>query len=194
MAAVAISMHELDGVDPEGVDRSLQQMADTVLARVNGSCETAVLAHAHQLLFDEVGFCGRAVDYDDPGASYLPRVLETRSGLPIALCLIYKTILERLGLRVEGINAPGHFMSSVEVQGKPMIVDPFDGGRALSEAEARCRSAEAVGRALPAADTTLAIATHRDWVRRMLRNLHGVFLRAGRASDVSAMVELSRLL
>lgn len=193
MAAVAISMHDLLDVDPGAVDRSLQTLTDTVKTRINGHSDSAKLAHAHQLLFDEVGLCGHGVDYDDPAASYLSLVLERRCGLPIALCLIYKTVLDRLGLRVFGVNAPGHFMISVEMHGKAMIVDPFDRGRALSEEEARCRSAEAVGRALHAPDAPLALATHRDWVRRMLRNLHGVFLRAGRADDVSAMIELGRL-
>lgn len=194
MAASAIAMHELDDADPEGIDHELQELSDTVQSRLVGDNPHAVLAHAHQVLFEEVGFSGCGVDYHDPASSYLPTVLATRTGLPIALCLIYKIVLERLGLRVEGINAPGHFMCNVTLQGRPMIADPFDGGRALSVAEAARRSADAVGSAETLDALTLPVATHRDWIRRWLRNLHGAFFGAKRHEDVSAMVELSRLL
>ena len=47
MASVALSMHELSGIEPDQVDRSLQRMADTVRSRVHSDNESAILAHAH---------------------------------------------------------------------------------------------------------------------------------------------------
>jgi regulator of sirC expression with transglutaminase-like and TPR domain len=77
---------------------------------------------------------GNATDYYNPRNSYLPLVLKTREGLPITLTLVYKCVLDGLGLTVHGINAPGHFMAGVEsadadgAEPARMLVDPFEGG------------------------------------------------------------------
>ena len=64
----------------------------------------AVLAHLHEVLFDEEGFAGNVDDYYNVANSYLPVVLETRRGIPISLTLLYKLVAERLGLPVQGVK------------------------------------------------------------------------------------------
>src|SRR5438093_11540308 len=81
--AIAISMHQLDTVDPTAVDATLQSYADTVRQRVRGRQPQALLAHLHDVLFEENKFHGNTDDYYAPGNSYLPSVLETKTGLPI---------------------------------------------------------------------------------------------------------------
>jgi len=194
MAAVAISMHELDDVDPAAVDRQLQDYVDTVHSRVHGGHEPALLAHTHQLLFDEAGFTGNTANYYDRANSYLPSVLHGKTGLPITLSLIYKTVLDRLGVSVHGINAPGHFMVRVDASDGPMLVDPFVGGRVLSIEEACQRSSAAVQQPALAPGEVLSVATHRQWVGRILRNLYAAFLQRSRTEDLGAIAELGRLL
>ena len=38
--------------------------------------------------------------------------------------------------RWRGINAPGHFLAEVEIDGGTMLIDPFYGGRVLTRDEA----------------------------------------------------------
>ncbi|MEM7203380.1 MAG: transglutaminase-like domain-containing protein [Planctomycetota bacterium] len=194
MAAVAISMHELPDVDVAGVDSALQNITDTVRERAPSGSEPALLAHAHAVLFDELGFGGDDHVFGDPGSSYLPLVLRRRRGLPIALSMIYKVVLDRLGIVVEGINAPGHFLVSVREHGKQILVDPFHRGRVLSRAEALERVSVATGRCPQPGDHLLVPATHRDWIRRVLRNLHSLFLQRRQRDRLGAMLELARLL
>src|SRR5687768_11902139 len=97
--AIAISMHQMEDVDPAEVDTTIQQYADAVRARVRGSQPQALLAHLHEHLFDELGFTGNTEDYYNTANSYLPAVLATRRGLPITLSLVYKLVAERVGLR-----------------------------------------------------------------------------------------------
>ena len=193
-ASVAIAMHEMEEVTPEQVDAEIQEIADTIRSRVAGQSTTALLAHTHDVLFDELGFHGNTSDYYDPDNSYLPAVMANKAGLPITLCLVYKLVVERLGIEVEGVNAPGHFMARVESAEGPMLVDAFDKGRVLSWDEACERASEAVQRSLPYSEDVLPVATHRQWIGRMLRNLYAVFLRRSRPDDLGAIVELGRLL
>ena len=75
-----------------------------------------------------------------------------------------------------------------------MIVDPFDCGKALTASEACQRAAASVRKPLEIAEDMLPLATHRQWVGRMLRNLYAVFMRSARQEDLGAVVELGRLL
>lgn len=195
-AAVALSMHELHEADPAGVEARLDHLAQTVRARVKSDQPQALLAHAHDVLFEEEGFTGNNEDYDNPFNSYLPVVLKNRRGMPIALVLIYKLVIERLGLRVRGINAPGHFLAGVEAApGAPLLlIDPFSGGEALSRHEAFERIEHVTGAPLPRSERFLTPATHRQWLMRMLYNLQHVFAQRARAADLAAMLELANLL
>ena len=51
-AAVAVSMHGLDDIDPAGIEHQLQDMADQILSRVHGTQPQALLAHLHHFLFE----------------------------------------------------------------------------------------------------------------------------------------------
>src|SRR5947209_19258325 len=79
--AVAISMHQMDDVDPAAADATIQQYADAVRSRVRGRQPQALLAHLHDYLFDELGFAGNTEDHYNPANTYLPTVLQTKRGL-----------------------------------------------------------------------------------------------------------------
>jgi regulator of sirC expression with transglutaminase-like and TPR domain len=192
-AAVAISMHEMPEVDYRQVEDRLQGLANRVLARVRSDNPKALLAHAHAVLFDEEKFIGNVENYYDPANSYIPAVLESKRGIPITLCLIYKEVLERVGLHVVGTNSPGHFLASVWVDGNPMIIDPFTRGRVLSRAEAHDRIMELVGTIDDETDL-LKAASNRGWLGRILQNLSVVFGQSRLQASLAAMLELQSLL
>lgn len=193
-AAVAISMHELEDADPAAVEQRIEEYAKRVRDRVKTGEPRAYLAHLHAVLFDEEGFRGEETCYDEPQSSYLPIVLERKRGLPIALTLVYKEAGERVGLAVEGVNAPGHFLAAVETDGRRMLVDPYGAGRVLTRDEAFARIARVSGRTLPADDGLLRPASPRQWLARMIQNLLHVFSQRDRDRDVAAMIELRDLL
>jgi len=193
-AAVAVSMHELADADPLAVESRIDEYAARVCERVKTGEARAYLAHLHAVLFEEEGFCGEEGSYYDPQNSYLPVVLERKRGLPIALTLLYKEVGERVGLAVEGVNAPGHFLAAVEADGHRMLVDPFGAGRVLTRDEAFARIARVSGRTLPQDDDILRPASPRQWLARMIQNLLHVFSQRDRDRDVAAMLELRDLL
>ncbi len=196
-AALAIAMHQMDGFKPETVDRSLQTYADMIRSRVKGNQPQALLAHLHELMFDEQKFSGNTEDYYNPENSYVPAVLKSKHGLPITLSLIYKTIGERVGLRIHGIGLPGHFVVAVEngdSTGNAQIIDPFRGGQSVSADEAHERIQEAYGPEVEWSEEYLKPVSNLHWLTRMLQNLLHVFGGIGEYQNVAAMLELEMLL
>lgn len=201
-AAFAIAQHEKPEADLTAAEGVVEELAETVRRRVRSAMPQAKLAHLHDVLFDVVGLRGNVDDYYSPSNSYLPDVLETRRGLPITLTLIYKCVAEGVGLAVQGVNAPGHFLAAVQCpEGNSsasdsrgwMYVDPFYGGDLLDERQVFQRVAETTGRPLPPSPKWLARASHRQWLARMLANLQAVFASTGREKDLYAMQELQNL-
>ena len=64
----------------------------------------------NEYLFGELHFVGNTVTYEDPRNSFLNEVLDRRTGIPITLALVYIEVARRAGVRVEGVNFPGHFL------------------------------------------------------------------------------------
>ncbi|HEX2475908.1 MAG TPA: transglutaminase-like domain-containing protein [Lacipirellulaceae bacterium] len=201
-AAFAIARHETPAADVEKGESTIAELAETVRRRVRSESAQAKLAHLHDVLFDIVGFVGNVEDYYNPANSYLPDVLRTRRGLPITLVLIYKCVAESVGLKVQGINSPGHFLAAVECRELGdastttnwMYVDPFYGGELLHRDDVCRRVAETTGVVAEDASTWLRPATHRQWLSRMLNNLQALFAHTGRERDLYAMQELQSLL
>jgi regulator of sirC expression with transglutaminase-like and TPR domain len=202
-AAFAIAQHDRPHADLNAAESIVAELVETVRRRVRSPSPQARLAHLHDVLFDVVGLCGNVDDYYDPSNSYLPDVLKTRRGLPITLTLIYKCVAEGVGLNVYGINAPGHFLASVQCPASHeaatdetgwMYVDPFYGGGLLDRRQVYQRVADTTGRTDTLGPECLARATHRQWLARMLANLQAVFATTGRERDLYAMQELQNLL
>jgi regulator of sirC expression with transglutaminase-like and TPR domain len=187
-------MHARDDFETPRVERQLTDIAERISRRVRSRQIQAVLAHLHQVLFEEEGFYGNSKDYYNPLNSYLPAVLELRTGIPITLSLVYKAVAEQLGLRVEGVNAPGHFVLRVMTDEGWMIIDPYFGGGVLTEEEAFERMEQVTGRPVPRAGRYLSPASHSQWLSRMLTNLQHVFATRDRRHDLAAMSELQSLL
>ena len=192
--AMAISMHQLDDVNPEEADATLQSYAETIRSRVRGRQPQALVAHLHAVLFDEQGLTGDTEDYQNPLNSYLPAVLTRKKGLPITLSIIYKIVAERLGLRSWGVGLPGHFLVGLELDGGHTLIDPFNGGRIVSIDEAHDRVRELLGDEAEWSDEYLRPASNRHWLTRMLQNLLNVFGNTDRFADVAAVLEMEMLL
>ncbi len=192
--AVAISMHEYPRTDLDQTSRALHRLSDRVRGRVASGEPRALLAHAHEVLFQEEGFRGNEENYYHRDNSCLPVVLQTKRGIPITLSLIYKQVLGNLGIQVEGVNSPGHFLVAVQLETSEMLVDPFDEGRVLSREEAFQRIEAAVCADLEHRDELLTRASHRDWLARILRNLQALYQHEKRSRDLEAMMELQALL
>ncbi|WP_254512141.1 transglutaminase-like domain-containing protein [Anatilimnocola floriformis] len=193
-AAIAVSMHAFDDVLPEHVEGEIQNLALRVLAQCRSGQPAARLAHLHDVLFEDAKFVGNIDNYHFALNSYLPVVLRSRVGLPIVLSLLYKAVGEQVGLQIEGLNTPGHFLTRVHTDEGWQIIDPFYSGQALSPAEAFRRIEQVVGRKLTYDERYFEPASHTIWISRLITNLQALFAAEGRQLDYAAMTELQQVL
>jgi regulator of sirC expression with transglutaminase-like and TPR domain len=137
-------------------------------------------------LFDELGFVGNRAHYEDPRNSFLNEVLERRTGIPITLALVYIEVARRAGLRIDGVNFPGHFLvrcpasqgSNVhDPLARDLIIDAFHGGAILAERDCRQLLEEHVGEEAAFDPALLAPATKPQILVRMLLNLKRIYVR-----------------
>jgi regulator of sirC expression with transglutaminase-like and TPR domain len=165
VAALCIAARIRPALD---IEAELARLDD--LAR---GCEPATFDGMRANLFDKLGFTGNTHDYADPENSFLDSVITRRTGIPISLSVLTMEVGRRLGLTVEGVGMPGHFL--VHDAGRPGVwCDPFNGG-ALHDLEG-CRSLfqRVHGGAHGFHPAFLAASTPHEILARMLANLeHG---------------------
>eukprot|EP00088_Acartia_fossae_P001616 TRINITY_DN10642_c0_g1_i1.p1 TRINITY_DN10642_c0_g1~~TRINITY_DN10642_c0_g1_i1.p1 ORF type:complete len:598 (-),score=77.38 TRINITY_DN10642_c0_g1_i1:98-1891(-) len=103
--------------------------------------EAAILDTTNNFLEME-GFNGNSDNYYLPDNSYIDRILETKLGIPISLSLLYLCLVGRLGVKVEPVNFPRHFLLKWEEHPaansndkKFAYIDVFHKGKRLKESE-----------------------------------------------------------
>lgn len=83
-------------------------------------------------LFGTAGFRGDTADYYDPRNSMLDLVVARRIGMPITLSVVMIAVARRLGVALQAIGAPGHFL--VFDTSLMQYRDPFNGGAIVDQA------------------------------------------------------------
>ncbi|MCC6414423.1 MAG: transglutaminase family protein [Opitutaceae bacterium] len=82
----------------------------------------------NRVLFHEWGFHGNREHYTDPLNSLIDRVLERRRGIPVSLSLLYLFVAERIGLELEPVGVPGHFLVGCFQDDTVFFIDAFERG------------------------------------------------------------------
>ena len=141
------------------------------------------VAVLNQFLFEDLGFRGNTEEYYDPRNSYLNDVLDRKVGIPISLSVVYMAVGRRVGLPLEGVSFPGHFLVRLRMRAGVLVLDPFTGGAPQSEADLR----ERLQRVIPAGatdnvpiselplDQFIEAASNRQILARVLRNLKAIY-------------------
>jgi len=130
-------------------------------------------------LFEEVGFEGDRDHYYDPDNCYLNQVLARRRGVPLSLAAITILVGRRLGLPLYGIGLPKNFLVKYQDEAVEIFFDPYNGGRELSREQCtHLLTSEGLGVSSSFVSNYLSIASPRDMVIRLLRQLILIYSRA----------------
>ena len=123
-------------------------------------------------LANDLGFRGNSEQYYDVHNSLLPSLIDSKLGIPISLALLYIAVAGRAGIKIEGINLPGHFI----VRHGEVFFDPFHRGKILlqSDCESILRKQK-----LTFQPSYLEPATGRMILIRILANLLYIFQDSG---------------
>lgn len=138
-----------------------------------------------QLLGVEYGFRGDPADYRRLESSLLPTVLMRRRGLPILLSVVWLEVARRAGAPVYGVALPGHFVVGFgDPAGDHVLVDPFGGGRLLTDTDTELLVAGATGNRGRVSRALLQPAGPLEIVLRILNNIRAWAAARPERSDV----------
>jgi regulator of sirC expression with transglutaminase-like and TPR domain len=143
-AALTYAKAEYPELDVEAYVEKVERLAGRVREELKATADTqGVLRTLNRVLFEEEGLHGNRDDYYDPRNSFLNDVLERKTGIPIALSVIYMEVARRVGLAVFGVGMPGDFLlKHYDIEGQQTFIDAFHGGRLLTPEETRLRMKE----------------------------------------------------
>lgn len=181
-ALSVLAEFQLGRLYPATLRLSLDRLTDEYDARytVRDALDLA------EFLFRGYGLRGVAQEeYYDPFNSNLVHVIETRQGIPISLACIYILVGERLGLKIEGCNFPGHFLAVASTRKEKVIVDCFNGGMFLDT-----ESLASIHSEITREDILRMQCNAHVIIARVLRNLINAYQQAGEEANVTTMSEL----
>lgn len=176
-AALVMAAAVAPGTDVDAGLAALDELA--------AGCKGRTFDDLRQYLFVSQGFRGDEENYYDAANSFLDQVIARRRGIPITLAVVTIEVGRRLGLSIDGIGMPGHFL----VHHDGGLYDPFHGGRIIDRAGCEALySALGGGGELEA--SMLAPVGPLAIVTRMLANLKRIYTTEG---DLDALERVLRL-
>ena len=122
----------LPGVEVDHYQRKLdswgRQLIRLTASAISTRERVAILTN---YLANDLGFRGNSEHYYDVHNSLLPSLIDSKMGIPISLAVLYIALAGRAGIKVEGINLPGHFI----VRHGDIFFDPFHRGKILMQSD-----------------------------------------------------------
>jgi regulator of sirC expression with transglutaminase-like and TPR domain len=188
-----LARDEYPELDVEAYLAELDAMAHDARAYLGGDLEGRVTGLC-RYLFHELGFHGNTQDYYDPRNSYLNEVLDRRVGIPITLSAVVMVMGTRVGLDMQGVGLPGHFIVKALGGPREILFDPFHGGRRLTSSGCELLVQQATGRPFEATTASLAGIPLPLMIQRMLNNLKIIYLRAEDFPRAARVIERLRQL
>ena len=167
----------------------LDAMAREVRERLGRKASGEEIVKAiNRYLFVEQGFAGNTHQYYDVDNSYLNRVLERKTGIPISLGAVYLLVGKRLKLPVFGVGMPGHFLVKYEADRYRIFVDCFNGGALLTQKDC-ARFLDQAGYGFD--ERYLQKTPSRAILIRMIKNLVAIY---NKMEDVTKATRLTRFI
>jgi regulator of sirC expression with transglutaminase-like and TPR domain len=177
-AALTIAQTEYPDLDFEGYRARIEGLARRVKRLVPDLDDPSeFIAALNRVLFEEEGFRGNREDYYDPRNSLLNDVLDRKLGIPITLAVVYMEVARRAGFPLVGVGMPGHFLlKHYDVDGREILIDPFNRGSILTASDCQQRLDELYGGQMRLQPQFLMAVNRRQVLVRMLNNLKSIYL------------------
>jgi regulator of sirC expression with transglutaminase-like and TPR domain len=189
-AALLIAKEEYPQLSVELYQARLDQVSEEVRDRLGEeTAQLVILEELLRTLYERRGFDGNRDAYYDPRNSFLNDVLDRGVGIPLTLAITVLEIGWRLGLPLEGVKFPGHFLVRYRGDEISLLIDPFNKGAIRFEDEAQGLLDQLYGGTVTMQSAFLRTATKRDMLVRMLTNLKGLYVRLGDHARALAAVE-----
>jgi regulator of sirC expression with transglutaminase-like and TPR domain len=176
-AALLIASEEYPGLDILRYVAKLEAIAAAVRPSVNTTDDPMLkIEHLNWYVFEEGRFRGNSEDYYDPRNSFLNEVLDRSLGIPITVSIVYLEVGRRVGMPLQGVGMPGHFIVKYTEPGAGIYIDPFNKGRVLSREACEELIQHVYGEPVPFQETFLATVTKKQILARLLMNLKAIYI------------------
>jgi regulator of sirC expression with transglutaminase-like and TPR domain len=176
-AALLIASEAYPGLDILRYVAKLEVMAAAVRPAVTTTDNpTLKIEYLNAYLFEERGFRGNTAEYYDPRNSFLNTVIDRGLGIPITLSVIYMEVGRRVGMPLQGVGMPGHFIMKYAEPEGDIYIDPFNKGRILSRQACEELIQQLYSEPVPFQETFLAPVSKKQILARILMNLKAIYL------------------
>jgi regulator of sirC expression with transglutaminase-like and TPR domain len=194
-AALAIAVFDYPRLDIAAYLGTIDALAVEVAKQCDGGATVEQSLDAlNYVLFRRHGFRGNGGDYYNPKNSFLNEVLERKTGIPITLSVLYMEVAQRIGLALDGVGFPGHFLVKHARGGAEMFIDPFYQGAVRSREDLCAMLASQYGGAVELQNDFLNPAGKKEILKRMLANLKGIYANANDMARLLSVLDLVLIL
>jgi len=189
-----LNSYQYPDADLQALNRAIEQLrfeAWTLLrSEMHPADQVQMLNH---VIFRNHKFSANTQHFHSPANSMLQRVIETKRGNPLSLCVIYLLVAQRLDLPVFGVNLPNLFVLTYQPENKafpPFYINCYNRGVVLSRADIE----HYVGQlGITSQEAFYEPCSHLDIVRRAMRNLQVSFEKLqelGKAEEVGQLLAI----
>jgi regulator of sirC expression with transglutaminase-like and TPR domain len=177
-AALTIALTDYPELDIPDYLARIDLLAAEVAGRLGPEADIyRSIAALNYVLFTQYGFHGNRDDYFNPKNSFLNEVIERKTGIPITLSVLYMEVAQRVGLRLDGVGFPGHFLVKCVGDGEEIVIDPFNSGEIISREDIDKMLFDLYGGKVMFHNDFLASSTKKDILKRMLANLKAIYIK-----------------
>lgn len=167
-----LNSYQYPDADLQVLNRAIEQLRFEVWTLLKPEMHPADQVQAlNYVIFKTHKFAANTQNFHSPANSMLQRVLETRRGNPLTLCVIYLLVAQRLNLPIYGVNLPNLFVLTYRLDDldvEPFYINCYNRGLVLSRTDIE----HYIGQLnLTPNDIFYEPCTHVDIVRRAMRNL-----------------------
>lgn len=189
-ATLLVALEEYPQLPLEQYLGRLDSLAEEVKDRLAGEdAPPVVLRELVETLHGRHRFRGNQEDYYDPRNLFLNDVLDRELGIPITLGIVLLEVGWRLGLPLEGVHFPGHFLVRYRGEVMRLLVDPFRKGEIRFEDQAQELLDRMYGGMVRLHPRFLQTAGREEMLLRVARNLKGIHLNRGDPARALRAVE-----
>jgi regulator of sirC expression with transglutaminase-like and TPR domain len=188
-----LNSYQYPDADLQALNRAIEQLrfeAWTLLrSEMHPADQVQLLNH---VIFRNHKFSANTQHFHSPANSMLQRVIETKRGNPLSLCIIYLLVAQRLDLPVFGVNLPNLFVLTYQLADRPLsfYINCYNRGVVLSRADIE----HYVGQlGITSQEGFYEPCSHLDIVRRAMRNLQVSFERLqepAKAEEVGQLLSI----
>lgn len=185
-----ISRFEYPRLNESYYDSMINTMSTRLKQRISGKSDPQIhIEELNRVFVEEEKFCGNTEDYYNPENSYLSRVLDRRTGIPITLSVVYMEIGRRAGLDIHGVGLPGHFITVLIHPPHRFYLDPFNKGAILTEWECRQKIILSHGHRNAYDPGILVPVNSKSILERTLRNLKSIYFNMNQGIKAFQMIQ-----